>query len=92
MVDVQSVRGTLHSGGKGVRTLRCAEQFRVMAFAQLTCRESLRYIETCLSAQSSKLYHMEFREPIRRATLADANWRQIPCDLIDRLLFLGSRA
>ncbi len=50
-----------------------------MAFAQLTWRESLRDIEVSLSAQSAKLYHMGFREPIRRSTLADANesrdWR-----------------
>jgi len=50
-----------------------------MAFAQLTYRESLRDIEVCLSAQASKLYHMGFREPVRRSTLADANeardWR-----------------
>jgi uncharacterized protein DUF4372 len=44
-----------------------------MAFAQLTYRESLRDIEVCLSAQASKLYHMGFREPVRRSTLADAN-------------------
>ena len=61
-------------GGDGrVRTLSCAEQYRAMAFAQLTYRESLRDIETCLSAQRSKLYHMGFREPVRRSTLADAN-------------------
>src|SRR6266566_4963544 len=62
-----------------VRTLCCAEQYRAMAFAQLTYRESLRDIEVCLSAQASKLYHMGFREPVRRSTLADANetrdWR-----------------
>ena len=50
-----------------------------MAFAQLTYRESLRDIEACLSAQPAKLYHMGFREPVRRSTLADANeardWR-----------------
>jgi hypothetical protein len=50
-----------------------------MAFAQLTYRESLRDIEVCLSAQSAKLYHMGFRQEIKRATLADANetrnWR-----------------
>ena len=40
------------------RALTCAEQFRVMAFAQLTYRESLRDIEVCLSAQDAKLYHM----------------------------------
>ena len=60
-------------------SLTCAEQFRVMAFAQLTYRESLRDIEVCLSAQSSKLYHMGFRQAIKRATLAAANetrsWR-----------------
>uniref|UniRef100_A0A1S7LFK9 Transposase n=1 Tax=Magnetococcus massalia (strain MO-1) TaxID=451514 RepID=A0A1S7LFK9_MAGMO len=44
-----------------------------MAFAQLTYRESLRDIETCLAAQSNKLYHMGFRQPVRRSTLADAN-------------------
>ena len=44
-----------------------------MAFAPLTYRESLRDIEACLSAQATKLYHMGFREPVRRSTLADAN-------------------
>ena len=39
-----------------------------MAFAQLTCRESLRDIETCLSVHASKLYHMGFRQPVRRST------------------------
>ncbi len=68
-----------YDGDRAIRTLSCAEQFRVMAFAQLTYRESLRDIEACLSAQSAKLYHMGFREPVRRSTLADANaardWR-----------------
>jgi hypothetical protein len=68
-----------YGGDRRVRTLTCAEQYRAMAFAQLTYRESLRDIETCLSAQSAKLYHMGFREPVRRSTLADANemrdWR-----------------
>ena len=66
-------------GDRYVKSLACAEQFRVMAFAQLTYRESLRDIEVCLSAQASKLYHMGFRQEIRRSTLADANetrdWR-----------------
>jgi len=65
-----------YAGDYRVRTLSCAEQFRVLAFAQLTYRESLRDIEACLSAQASKLYHMGFREPIRRSTLADANERR----------------
>ncbi len=60
-----------------------------MAFAQLTYRESLRDIEICLSAQASKLYHMGFREPVRRSTLADANetrdWR-IYADFAQRLI------
>jgi hypothetical protein len=68
-----------HRGDHRVRTLTCAEQFRCMAFAQLTFRESLRDIESCLSAQPAKLYHMGFRHPISRSTLADANesrdWR-----------------
>ena len=53
-----------YGGDARVRTLCCAEQ--AMAFAQLTYRESLRDIEVCLSAQASKLYHMGFREPVRR--------------------------
>jgi hypothetical protein len=68
-----------YDGDARVRTLHCTEQYRAMAFAQLTYRESLRDIEVCLSAQASKLYHMGFREPVRRSTLADANeardWR-----------------
>ena len=68
-----------YGGNHRIRTLSCAEQFRVMAFAHLTYRESLRDIEVCLSAQAAKLYHMGFREPIKRSTLADANeardWR-----------------
>ena len=68
-----------YGGDHRVRTLNCAEQFRVMAFGQLTGRESLRDVEACLSAQISKLYHMGLREAVARSTLADANelrdWR-----------------
>ncbi|MFZ2412133.1 MAG: DUF4372 domain-containing protein, partial [Candidatus Methanoperedens sp.] len=68
-----------HDGDRYVKSLTCADQFRVMAFAQLTYRESLRDIEVCLSAQTAKLYHMGFRHDIKRSTLADANesmdWR-----------------
>ena len=78
-----------YGGDRRVRTLACAEQYRAMAFAQLTYRESLRDIETCLSAQSAKLYHMGFREPVHRSTLADANetrdWR-IYAELAHRLI------
>ena len=83
-----------HRGDHRARTLTCAEQFRVMAFAQLTYRESLRDIETCLAAQASKLYHMGFREPVRRATLADANeardWR-IYAEFAQRLIARARR-
>src|SRR5947208_11226295 len=54
-----------YSGDYRVRTLSCGEQYRAMAFAQLTYRESLRDIETCLSVQASKLYHLGSREPLR---------------------------
>jgi hypothetical protein len=78
-----------YQGNHRVRTLSCAEQFRVMAFAQLTYRESLRDIESCLGAQASKLYHMGLRQPVRRSTLADANesrdWR-IYAEFAQRLI------
>ena len=68
-----------YSGDSGVRRLTCAEQFRVMAFAQLTWRESLRDIEVTLGANAAKLYAMGFRHSVHRSTLADANesrdWR-----------------
>ena len=68
-----------YGGDSGVRRLSCAEQFRVMAFAQLTWRESLRDIEVTLSANANKLYAMGLRHSVHRATLADANesrdWR-----------------
>jgi hypothetical protein len=65
-----------HGGDTRVRSLSCTEQFRAMAFAQLTYRESLRDIETCLLANQAKLYGMGFRAPVRRSTLADANERR----------------
>ena len=78
-----------HGGDRRIRTLSCAEQFRVMAFAQLTYRESLRDIEVCLAAQAGKLYHMGIGEPVARSTLADANelrdWR-ISFELAQRLI------
>jgi transposase len=68
-----------YAGNSGVRTLSCAEQFRAMAFAQLTWRESLRDIEASLLANATKLYAMGFRSAVKRSTLADANesrdWR-----------------
>lgn len=78
-----------YDGDSRVRTLSCGEQYRAMAFAQLTYRESLRDIETCLSVHASRLYHMGFTEPVRRSTLADANearnWR-IHAELAQRLI------
>lgn len=68
-----------YGGDRRVREFSCANQFRCMAFAQLTYRESLRDIETCLRAQSAKLYHLGIRGAVARSTLADANeardWR-----------------
>jgi hypothetical protein len=85
---------TRYDGDRRIRSLTCAEQYRAMAFAQLTYRESLRDIETCLSAQASKLYRMGFREPVRRSTLADANeardWR-IYAEFAQRLIAQARR-
>jgi len=68
-----------YGGDFKVRSLSCTEQFRAMAFAQLTYRESLRDIEICLLANQTKLYSLGFRAPVKRSTLADANegrdWR-----------------
>lgn len=68
-----------YHGNRYVKDFSCWDQFRCMAFAQLTFRDSLRDIETCLRAQQPKLYHMGFRGSISRATLAHANrerdWR-----------------
>jgi Transposase DDE domain/Domain of unknown function (DUF4372) len=83
-----------YRGDFSVQTLPCAEQYRAMAFAQLTYRESLRDIEVCLSAQPGKLYHMGFHGPVRRSTLADANqtrdWR-IYAEFAQRLIAQAKR-
>jgi len=68
-----------YSGNYKVKSFSCWNQFLCMAFAQLTYRESLRDIESCLNSIQKKLYHMGFRGNISRSTLADANetrdWR-----------------
>ena len=68
-----------HNGDAGVRTLDCADLFRVMAFSQLTWRESLRDIEACLASNQAKLFHMGLKGVPARSTLADAlnnrDWR-----------------
>ena len=65
-----------YQGDRRMRTFSCMDQFLCMAFAQLTYRESLRDIETCLRAASSRLYHMGIRGRISRSTIADANERR----------------
>ncbi len=66
-------------GNHRVRTFSCYDQFLCMAFAQLTYRESLRDIVTCLEVLKPKLFHVGFRGKVSRSTLADANenrdWR-----------------
>jgi hypothetical protein len=81
----------LYSGNAGVRRLTCTERFRVMAFAQLTWRESLRDIEVTLAANAHKLYAIGLRHEVRRSTLADANesrdwhiWADLAAGLIRR--------
>lgn len=68
-----------YQGHHKVQRFTCWNQFLCMAFAQLTYRESLRDIESCLNAMPQKLYHMGFRGKISRSTLAYANetrdWR-----------------
>ena len=68
-----------YKGNYRVRNFTCWEQFIVMSFAQLTNRESLRDIESCLDAVSSKMYHSGVKSKVKKSTLADANekrdWR-----------------
>jgi hypothetical protein len=68
-----------YRGQHRVHSFSCYDQFLCMAFAQLTYRESLRDIETCLRAMQAKLYHAGLRGRVSRSTLADANetrdWR-----------------
>ncbi len=81
-----------------VRHFGCRQQLICMVFAQLTWRESLRDIEACLNAKSETLYHLGFREPLARSTLAEANehrdwrlWRDLSLGLIAqaRRLYAG---
>lgn len=78
-----------YNGNHHIKKFTCLDQFRCMAFAQLTYRESLRDIEACLRAQKSKLYHMGIQAKISRSTLAEANekrdWR-IYADLSQSLI------
>jgi hypothetical protein len=78
-----------HDGEHKVKSFSCLDQFYAMAFAQLTFRESLRDIEACLATQGQRLYHLGFRSPVARNTLANANavrpW-QIYADLAQHLI------
>ena len=65
-----------HGGEVRTHTFPCSDQFRAMAFAQLTWRESLRDVEVCLAANPSRLYAMGIRQAVKRSTLADANERR----------------
>lgn len=80
-----------YSGNHKVRSFSCRDQFMCMAFAQLTGRQSLRDIETCMRAVGSKLYHAGLRGNVSRSTLADANeqrdwkiWKDLAMQLIQR--------
>src|ERR1700687_1454481 len=70
---------TRYAGDFGKRSFSCRDQFLCLGFAQLTYRESLRDVETCLRALGPKLYHAGFRGKVSRSTMADANaahdWR-----------------
>jgi hypothetical protein len=83
-----------HRGEHKVKRFSCFDQYLCMAFAQLTYRESLRDIEACLHAQSSKLYHLGIRSQVARNTLANANatrdWR-IYCELAQSLIATARR-
>jgi hypothetical protein len=71
------VRG--YHGDRKIKSHPCSQHWRVMAFAQLTYRESLRDIETCLRAVGTKRYHMGIRGSVSRNNLSNANrtrdWR-----------------
>jgi hypothetical protein len=78
-----------YDGEHKVKSFSCLDQFYAMAFAQLTFRESLRDIEACLATQGRRLFHLGFRSPVSRNTLANANavrpW-QIYADLAQHLI------
>ena len=83
-----------YRGEHKVKRFSCLDQYLCMAFAQLTYRESLRDIEACLRAQSSKLYHLGIRSKVARNTLANANAtrdRRIYCDFAQSLIAIARR-
>ena len=87
-----------YGGNQGVRHFSCRQQLICMTFAQLTWREGLRDIESCLNAKPECLYHLGFREAVARSTLAEANetrdwrmWKDLTMSLITkaRRLYVG---
>jgi len=83
-----------YGGTYKVKSFSCWDQYLCMAFAQLTYRESLRDIESCLRSMQNKLYHMGFLGKVSRSTLADANenrdWR-IYADFAQVLIHVARR-
>lgn len=81
-----------YRGEYKVQPFSCLDQFLVLAFAQLTYRESLRDIEASLRAHAEKLYHLGIRGGMARNTLANASenrdWR-IYADFAQRLITLA---
>jgi hypothetical protein len=65
-----------YRGNYRARSFSTFDQFLCLAYAQMTGRESLRDIETCLNSHQEKLYHIGFRGSVSRSTLADANERR----------------
>ena len=65
-----------YRGEHWVKTFTTFDQFLCLAYAQMSGRESLRDIETCLNSHRDKLYHIGFRGAVSRTTLADANERR----------------
>ena len=81
-----------YKGNYRIRSFSCLDQFLCMAFAQLSYRDSLRDIESCLRAMQNKLYHIGIRGPVSRSTLAYANenrdWR-IYADFAQCLIYIA---
>ena len=74
-----------YGGDRSVRSFSCQDQFRCMAFAQLTYRDSLRDTVTCLNAQRAKLFHMGIRGEVTFVRLADASpggGRRVECERV----------
>ena len=70
---------TRYDAESRVRHFGCRQQLICMVFAQLTWREGLRDITSCLNAKPTALHHLGFAQPVAKSTLADANeqcdWR-----------------